>query len=85
MNKILLIFNMSKNEVLESIYYDLERGYGSVRSLYEEAKKDGLVITLEEVREWVKNNQINKEGIIRIQTVIHRLLQELFILLILWI
>ena len=51
---------MSKNEVLEKIYYDLERGYGSVRSLYEEAKKDGLVITLEEVREWVKK-QPNKQ------------------------
>ena len=76
---------MRKNEVLESIYYDLERGYGSVRSLYEEAKKDGLVIALEEVREWVKKQPNKQRRNDKIQTVIHRLLQELFILLILWI
>ena len=51
---------MSKNEVLEKICYDLERGYGSVRNLYEEAKKDGLAIALEEVGEWAKK-QPNKQ------------------------
>ena len=31
------------------IYHDLERGYGSAKSLYEQAKEEGAVITFEEV------------------------------------
>ena len=51
---------MSANEILEKIYYDLERGYGSVRSLYEEANKDGAGVTLQYVKDWVKKQSINQ-------------------------
>ena len=56
---------MSKeqDEILERIYYDLERGYGSVRSLYEEANKDGAGVSLNYVKDWVKktNNKSKKK------------------------
>ena len=41
---------LSNGQILSNIYYDLERGYGSARSLYEQAKEEGAVITLEEVK-----------------------------------
>ena len=40
---------LSSEQILSKIYYDLERGYGNARSLYEQAKEEGAVITLEEV------------------------------------
>ena len=53
---------MSANEILEKIYYDLERGYGSVRSLYEEANKDGAGVTLQYVKDWVKKQQTQRRN-----------------------
>ena len=32
------------------IYYDLERGHGSAKSLFEQAKEEGTVIALEETQ-----------------------------------
>ena len=37
---------LSNEQILSNIYCDLERGYGSAKSLYEQAKKEGAVITL---------------------------------------
>ena len=53
---------MSANEILEKIYYDLERGYGSVRSLYEEANKDGAGVTLQYVKDWVKKQKTQRRN-----------------------
>ena len=38
----------------------MERGYGSAKSLYEQAKEEGAVITLEEVKNFMKK-QSNKQ------------------------
>ena len=51
---------LSNEQILSNIYYDLERGYGSAKSLYEQAKEEGAVITLEEVRSFMKK-QPNKQ------------------------
>ena len=51
---------LSNEQVLSNIYYDLERGYGSAKSLYEQAKEEGAVITLEEVKSFMKK-QPNKQ------------------------
>ena len=51
---------MSKEEVLNKLYYDLETGFGSVKSLYDDAIKEGLVVTLQEVKDWVKKQSINQ-------------------------
>ena len=51
---------LSNEQILSNIYYDLERGYGSARSLYEQAKEEGAVITLEEVKSFMKK-QPNKQ------------------------
>ena len=51
---------LSNEEILSNIYYDLEKGYGSVRSLYELAKEEGATTTLEEVRHFIKK-QPNKQ------------------------
>ena len=65
LNKNELIYNniMSKcsnEQTLSNIYYDLERGYGSAKSLYEQAEEAGAVITLEEVKNLMKK-QPNKQ------------------------
>ena len=67
---------MSKEDALKELYYDLEPGYGSIRNLSEQAKQKSLVTTLEEIQEWVEKNSTNKEGIIKLQTNIHRCLPE---------
>ena len=51
---------LSNEQILSIIYYDLERGYGSAKSLYEQAKEEGAVITLEEVKNFMKR-QPNKQ------------------------
>ena len=51
---------LSNEQILSNIYYVLERGYGSAKSLYEQAKEEGAVITLEEVKSFMKK-QPNKQ------------------------
>ena len=51
---------LEKEKVLEKIYYDIEDGFGSVRDLYEKAKKVDIGITLEMVSKWMKA-QPNKQ------------------------
>ena len=51
---------LSNEQILSNIYYDLERGYGSAKSLYEQAKEEGAVITVEEVKNFMKK-QPNKQ------------------------
>ena len=51
---------LSNEQILSNICYDLERGYGSAKSLYEQAKEEGAVITLEEVKNFMKK-QPNKQ------------------------
>ena len=57
------------NEQISKIYYDLERGYGNAKSLYEQAKEEGAVITLEEVKNFMKKLP-NKQKNIKTTTVI---------------
>ena len=51
---------LSNEHILGNIYHDLERGDGSAKSLYEQAKEEGAVITLEEVKNFMKK-QSNKQ------------------------
>ena len=53
-NKNNVMSKLSNEQVLSKIYYDLERGDGSAKSLYEQAKEEGTVITLEEVKNFMK-------------------------------
>ena len=55
--------SLSKEEILSNIYYDLERGYGSIQSLYKEANKDGAGVSLQFVKDWVKKQpNMQKQG-----------------------
>ena len=49
-----------KEKVLERIYYDVEDGFGSVRDLYEKARKVDVGITLDMVSAWMRA-QPNKQ------------------------
>ena len=51
---------LSSEQILSNKNYDLERGYGSARSLYEQSKEEGAVFTLEEVKNFMKK-QPNKQ------------------------
>ena len=55
-----MMSRLSNEHILGNIHYDLERGYGSAKSLYEQAKEEGAVITLEEVKNFMKK-QSNKQ------------------------
>ena len=61
---------LSNEQILSIIYYDLERGYGSAKSLDEQAKEEGAVITLEEVKNFMKRQPNKQKKAIRITTVI---------------
>ena len=52
--------NLSNEEILSNLYYDLESGYGSKQSLHNQAKEKGASVTLEEVAKWLKK-QPNKQ------------------------
>ena len=45
---------LEKENVLETIYYDVEEGFGSVRDLYEKARKVDVGITLDMVSTWMR-------------------------------
>ena len=51
---------LEKDKILEKIYYDVDEGFGSVRALYEKAKKDDMGISLDYVKNWMRN-QPNKQ------------------------
>ena len=51
---------LSNEEIMSNIYYDLETGYGSKQSLYNQAREKGASVTLEEVTKWLKK-QPNKQ------------------------
>ena len=55
---------LSNEQILSIIYYDLERGYGSAKSLYV------MVITLEEVKNFMKRQPNKQKKAIRVTTVI---------------
>ena len=51
---------LSNEEIMSNIYYDLETGYGSKQSLYNQAQEKGASVILEEVAKWLKK-QPNKQ------------------------
>ena len=57
---------LSSEQILSKIYYDLERGYGNAKSLFEQAREEGAVITLEEVKNFMKKGP-NKQKISKLQ------------------
>ena len=57
---------LSSEQILSKIYYDLERGYGNAKSLFEQAREEGAVITLEEVKNFMKKEP-NKQKISKLQ------------------
>ena len=51
---------LSKDDLLSNLYYDLDEGYGSAQSLYNQAKSKNYAIILEYVKNWIKK-QPNKQ------------------------
>ena len=51
---------MNKNEALSELHYDIESGFGSAKSLYDDAIKKGLVITQQEVKNWLKSKSLKQ-------------------------
>ena len=49
-----------KNNKLSELYYDIEDGFGSAKQLYNDARKAGVVITLDEVKEWLRSQILNQ-------------------------
>ena len=45
---------LEKEKVLERMYHDVEEGFGSVRDLYEKARKVDAGITLDMVSTWMR-------------------------------
>ena len=51
---------LEKEKVLKKIYYAVEEGFGSVRDLYEKARRVDIGITLDMVSTWMRA-QPNKQ------------------------
>ena len=51
---------LSKDDLLSNLYYDLDKGYGSAQSLYKQAQEEYIHISLEYVKNWIKK-QPNKQ------------------------
>ena len=51
---------LSKDDLLSNVYYDLDKGYGSAQSLYKQAQEEDINISLEYVKNWIKK-QPNKQ------------------------
>ena len=52
--------SLTKDQIISSIYYDLETGYGSAKNTFEQARQKDKSITLEYVQKWMKQ-QPNKQ------------------------
>lgn len=52
--------NLTKDQLISNIYYDLETGYGSVKNTYDQAHIKDKSITIEDVRKWMQQ-QPNKQ------------------------
>ena len=76
---------LSKDDLLSNLYYDLYKGYGSAQSLYKQAQEEYINISLEYVKNRIKNNLINKEKVTKVTTVIKHHFQDTNTKLILWI
>ena len=51
---------LSNDKLLYTLYYDLEKGYGSVSNLYKQAKAERNDISLNEVKEWMQKQTIKQ-------------------------
>ena len=76
---------LSKDDLLSNLYYDLDKGYGSAHSLYKQAQEEDIHISLEYVKNWIKNNLIHKEKVTKVTTVIKHHFQDSSTKYILWI
>ena len=51
---------ITKEDIISNVYYDIETGYGSVKSTFAQARKVDPSIKLEDVQTWMKQ-QPNKQ------------------------
>ena len=51
---------LTKEDIISNVYYDIESGYGSIRSTFEPARQVDSSIKLEDVQKWMKQ-QPNKQ------------------------
>ena len=51
---------LTKGDIISNVYYDIETGYGSTKSTFEQARKVDPSIKLEDVQTWMKQ-QPNKQ------------------------
>ena len=52
---------LTKEEILHKLFYDVEKGFGSVNELYKQANKTEASFTLKEVGDWLKKQPIKQE------------------------
>ena len=76
---------LSKDELLSNLYYDLDKGFGCAQSLYKRGHEEDITISLEYVKNWITINLINKEKVTKDTIHIKHHFQDLSNTLILWI
>jgi hypothetical protein len=66
---------LTQDQVISNVYYDLERGFGSIQETYKKAKAQDIEIILDDVRKFMSkqpNNQIKGyKGTTVILTLLH--------------
>ena len=58
---IYIMPELSKDDLLSNLYYELDKGYGSAQSLYKQAQEEDITISLEHANNWIKQ-QPNKQN-----------------------
>ena len=67
---------LSKEDLLSNLYYDLDKGHGSAQSLYKQAQEEDINASLEYVKNWVLKKTINKQKVTKDTTVIKHRFQD---------
>ena len=59
---------LTKEQIISNVYYDLEKGFGSIQDTLKQAKEQDPSITRVDVETFMKNNPTNRLEVIGIQT-----------------
>ena len=68
---------LTKDQIISNIYYDLDEGVGSKQATHKKAKEEDATITLDDVKPFLNNNQIDKSRITEAPIPIPRCLPDM--------
>ena len=59
---------LTKEQIISNVYYDLEKGFGSIQDTLKQVKEQDPSITRVDVETFMKNSSTNRLEVIGVQT-----------------